>query len=83
MEEEDELNSGSLFATGLIAGGALAGVIIALLSVNEGIYNGLQKVNAEQGLTHMIGTGGYYLLGLAFFAAMGWMLYRNGIAKED
>jgi OPT family oligopeptide transporter len=80
---DDELSRGSLFATGLIAGGALAGVIIALLSVQEGIYNALQKVNAEHALTSFIGTGGYYLLGVAFFAAMGWMLYRNGLRRDS
>ena len=29
--EDEELGKGSLFATGLVAGGALAGVIVALL----------------------------------------------------
>ncbi len=32
--EEGELGGGSLFATGLVAGGALTGVIVALLQVN-------------------------------------------------
>ena len=33
-EVDDELGKGNLFATGLVAGGALAGVVIALLMVN-------------------------------------------------
>lgn len=81
VTEESELSRGGLFATGLIAGGALAGVIIALLSVNENIYKALQNVNAEHALTEALGTGGYYLLGLAFFFAMAWMLYKNGMKK--
>ena len=37
LAEDSELGQGSLFATGLVAGGALAGVVVALLTVNEGI----------------------------------------------
>jgi putative OPT family oligopeptide transporter len=74
--EDAELGRGSLFATGLVAGGALAGVIVALLSVNDNIFKALQKLSAEHGLTNMLGGGGYYLLGTLFFAFMGWTLYR-------
>jgi OPT family oligopeptide transporter len=77
VTEDDELGRGSLLATGLIAGGALSGVIVALLSVNESIYNSLQNVSAEQGLTNMLGEGGYYVLGVLFFAAMSGYLYRT------
>jgi uncharacterized oligopeptide transporter (OPT) family protein len=34
--EDEELGKGSLFATGLVAGGAVAGVIIAFVSGSEG-----------------------------------------------
>ncbi|HMD14382.1 MAG TPA: OPT/YSL family transporter, partial [Bacteroidota bacterium] len=74
--DDSELGSGSLFATGLVAGGALAGVIIALLSVNNTIFETLQSWSAESGLTAMLGSGGYALLGTAFFALMGATLYR-------
>ncbi len=74
--EDAELGRGSLFATGLVAGGALAGVIVALLSVNDNIFNALQKLSAEHGLTGMLSGSGYYLLGTLFFAFMGWTLYR-------
>ncbi len=46
--EEDELGKGSLFATGLVAGGALAGVVVALLSVDESVSEMLKTVNAER-----------------------------------
>jgi putative OPT family oligopeptide transporter len=74
--EESELGSGSLFATGLVAGGALAGVIVALLSVNDNIFNWLASISAEHGLTGALGTEGYALLGVGFFALMGLALYR-------
>jgi uncharacterized oligopeptide transporter (OPT) family protein len=41
-KQDEELGRGSLFATGLIAGGALAGVVVALLSVNDKIFEGLK-----------------------------------------
>ncbi|MDH5248986.1 MAG: oligopeptide transporter, OPT family [Cyclobacteriaceae bacterium] len=79
--EDDELGKGSLFATGLIAGGALAGVVVALLSVNESIYQSLQIVNAEHGLTSLLGSGGYQFLGALFFVALSTLLYRMAVKK--
>jgi uncharacterized oligopeptide transporter (OPT) family protein len=83
LKVEDDLGRGSLLATGLIAGGALAGVIVALLSVNDGIYQSLQKVNAEHGLSELLGAGGYHILGVIFFAAMATYLYRTAIKKSE
>ena len=74
--EDSELGKGSLFATGLVAGGALAGVIVALLSVDEGVFNSLEKVNMTNGLTNLLGEGGYMLLGTGFFIVMSLILYR-------
>lgn len=82
-KQDEELGRGSLFATGLIAGGALAGVVVALLSVNDKVFEGLKSISAEHGLTNVLGANGYSLLGLAFFVAMGVMLYRIGIKKEQ
>lgn len=81
--EEGDLGRGSLFATGLIAGGALAGVVVALLSVDDNVFESLQSVNAEHSLSEMIGHGGYQILGVLFFAAMAWMLYSLAIKKSD
>jgi OPT family oligopeptide transporter len=80
---EDELGKGSLFATGLIAGGALAGVIVALLSVDDGVFNFLQGISAEHGLTSAFGAGGYNLLGVLFFVAMCFWLYRVASRKAE
>lgn len=80
-EGDDELGKGNLFATGLVAGGALAGVVVALLSVDEGIFAKLQKVNLEESLRDSFGDVGYQLLGVGFFAALGIVLYR--IATRD
>jgi putative OPT family oligopeptide transporter len=79
---EEDLAKGNLFATGLVAGGALMGVIVAMLSVNEKVSAGLGKVNAEHGITQSLGGEGYKWLGVAFFALMGFMLYRVAISKR-
>ncbi len=80
-EEDSELGKGSLFATGLVAGGALAGVIVALLTVDEGIAAQIAQFSAEHGITSAFGTGGYHLLGVLCFAAMGFILYRIATKK--
>ncbi|MEK6781510.1 MAG: OPT/YSL family transporter [Bacteroidota bacterium] len=80
-KQDGDLGRGSLFATGLIAGGALAGVIVALLSVNDNVFNKLKEISAEHGLTNLLGANGYAILGVLFFAGMATMLYRIGNKK--
>lgn len=80
---DDELGSGSLFATGLVAGGALAGVIVALLSIPEPIYKFLQSVSCEHTLTQMLSDKGFQLVGVFFFTLMGLVLYRIATAKTE
>jgi len=82
-QEEEDLRSGNLFATGLVAGGALAGVIVAFLSVNESIAAGLSNINLEHALEGGLGQGGYYLLGTVAFLLMGYMLYRTGMKNSE
>jgi len=82
ISEEEDLSKGNLFATGLVAGGALAGVIVALLSVNEGFYNNLQKINTEHMLTGLFGESGYQILGVGFFCLLGIILYRIATKKD-
>ena len=77
--EEEDLGKGNLFATGLVAGGALMGVIVAVLTVF--FESAMGAVNAEEGLRHSLGQGGYYALGVAFFALMAFVLYRIATSK--
>jgi len=81
--EEEELGKGSLFATGLVAGGAIAGVIVAFISGSEWGNKFLNNVTMEGSISQWLGTNGYYLLGVLFFAAMGWMLYKIALKKSE
>jgi hypothetical protein len=76
VEEDADLGKGNLFATGLVAGGALAGVAVALLSVNDGIYNALTSITLEPALSGALGEGGYGLLGALAFAGLAGVLWR-------
>jgi len=82
--EEEDLGKGNLFATGLVAGGALAGVLVAILSSIDSVSAQLGNWNAEHSLGEMLGTEGYKWLGVAFFAIMGVILYKVAMqpAKE-
>lgn len=80
--EEEELGKGNLFATGLVAGGAVAGVIIAFVSGSDGGKKFLDAINTEHGLMGSLGENGYYLLGVLFFAAMSFILYRVATQKD-
>jgi OPT family oligopeptide transporter len=78
--EDGDLSKGNLFATGLIAGGALSGVIVAVLAVF--FYEALDSISIEHSLTKLLGDGGYQLLGALCFVAMGAILYRNAVKKD-
>ncbi len=79
--EDSELSRGNLFATGLVAGGAITGVLVAVLSVNRVTAKGLNALNWERSLTESLGESGYYILAVGFFAAMMLLLYRS--ARND
>jgi len=74
--DEDELGKGNLFATGLVAGGAVAGVVIAFVAGSESGEKLLNAVSMEAIISNAISTGGYFVLGTFFFAAMGMILYK-------
>ena len=81
--EEDDLGKGNLFATGLVAGGAIAGVIVAMLSVKVSIKKFLEGWSVEHGLSNILGgQNAYFLLGAVFFLLMGYALYRIAMKKS-
>ena len=80
---EEDLRQGNLFATGLVAGGAIAGVLVAFLSANDSIAKKLGMLNMEEPITHFLGEQGYFLLGTFAFFAMAFVLYRVAMRKEE
>lgn len=80
--EEDELSRGNLYATGLVAGGAVAGVIVAILSVYPPVASVLNKITVEPGLLKIMGEDGYMVLGVLFFILMGFTLYKTAMKKQ-
>jgi len=79
-EEEEDLRKGNLFATGLVAGGALFGVIAAILTVF--FESGMKSVNLEEVISHGLGNDLYMVLGVGFFAAMAFILWRVATRKK-
>ncbi len=80
--EEEELGKGSLFATGLVAGGAVAGVAVAFVAGTDSGNRFLKAVSLNDTMTNALGTGGYMLMGVLFFALMAFLLYRIAISKN-
>jgi len=80
--EEEELGKGNLFATGLVAGGSIAGVVIAFVSGSAGGQSFLDSINMEHGISGFLGESGYFLLGVAFFIMMSIILYRVATGKK-
>ena len=78
-----ELGPGNLFATGLVAGGAVAGVVVALLTVIPSVGARLNSASLESVLVKGLGAGGYEILGLVFFAAMAGILWRVALRPSD
>lgn len=80
-EGDDELGKGNLFATGLVAGGALLGVLIAFLQAGDKTSVVMNNLSLEHYLTSAFGQSGYMLLSALLFGFMGWVLYRIAIKK--
>lgn len=91
--DDSELSRGSLFATGLIAGGALTGVIVAILAVlapgfTKALNFELPLVGGKDAETGQVYTGimshdFHMALGVVFFAVMCGILYRLAVRKQE
>jgi OPT family oligopeptide transporter len=77
--DEDDLSKGSLFATGLIAGGAITGVIVAILFVVQ--EEQMKALGIEEHIIASLGENGYQILGTLFFFGMMAWLYRVAVKK--
>jgi putative OPT family oligopeptide transporter len=76
-EGDSELSSGMLYSTGLVAGGSLGGIAIAIFAgVREGYLARIFNVGARYHLEDKLGAGSD-LLGLAAFTLLVLCLYRS------
>jgi putative OPT family oligopeptide transporter len=72
--EEEDFGPGNLYSTGLVAGGAIAGVLYAIGAARFG--EDLEKASLRAQLIEVLGPGGYDLLGVGFYVLMAAMLIR-------
>jgi uncharacterized oligopeptide transporter (OPT) family protein len=79
-DSDEELSKGNLLATGLVAGGALFGVLAAFLATHAGISRYM-----ESNLTRMSNFFGawYDTAGVLFFTFMSFLLLRAGLNKHN
>jgi putative OPT family oligopeptide transporter len=77
---EEDLGPGNLFSTGLVAGGALAGVLSAILSARAKDF--VDKLAVDGRVVQRLGDGGYQLLGVGFFVAMAVGLFVIATRKQ-
>jgi putative OPT family oligopeptide transporter len=90
---ESEVSSGMLYSTGLVAGGSLTGVLIALLSGVEKdvVVDGQpRKISLIQYVLDTVGIHGWErlgpladLIGIAFFAGLCFLLLRAARQRLD
>lgn len=85
--EESEIGPGALFSSGLIAGGALTGILIAIL---VGTIVGTNAEGVEVSIAQMLNTGVSEGLGglgdiisLVLFFGLAFILYRFAMSKQE
>jgi putative OPT family oligopeptide transporter len=76
--EESEIGAGTLFSSGLIAGGSLCGILFAIL-VGTGHIAGPQSIGNALPFLHDGASG--YISGALLFVALGTVLYRAAQKK--
>ncbi len=85
--EESEIGPGALFSSGLIAGGAITGIIIAIMiGTSVGVDDNGKSVSLMDMMNTQIGehmgtTGD--LVSLICFAALAFVLYKFAMSKEE
>ncbi len=85
-EQETEVSSGMLYSTGLVAGGSVAGVLIAGLSMiewNAHTMNALQWIQDHGG--HLVQRQGRFadLVALIVFGGLCYLLFRTARTKIE
>ncbi len=90
-EAESDIGPGALFSSGLIAGGAITGIIIAvLLGIGAGTGPDGKPISVIDWLNNRTGNalGNWYtsmgdILGLVFFMILSYTLYKFATSKKE
>ncbi len=89
-QEESEVSSGMLYSTGLVAGGSLTGVAIALLSGISTTGPDGREISILTWVLNKVGVHGWEslgpvadLIGIAFFAGLCFLLLRAARQRLD
>ncbi len=92
IKEESEVSPGMLYSTGLVAGGSLTGVLIAILSgipIAVSVAGEMKDVSLMQYIADSVGIHGWEhlgagadLIGAAMFGVLGFLLVRTGMKKD-
>ena len=90
QKEDSEVSSGMLYSTGLVAGGSLTGVLIALLNGVETTNDQGQSISLIQSILDAVGIHGWEnlggwadMIGIAFFAGLCFLLIRAAREKLE
>ena len=80
-DAESELSKGNLYATGLVAGGAVFGVIAAIITGTNWGNSLVSPINMEGFLIKNMSLNGYFLFGSILFVLMAIYLFKIGSSK--
>lgn len=80
-EEDSDIGPGALFSSGLIAGGALTGILIAVL-IGTNVGNRSLADMFNLGVANWFGPWGD-LISLVFFLALAALLFKFAISKDE
>jgi len=85
--EESEIGPGALFSSGLIAGGAITGILIAIMiGTSAGVDEAGKEISVMElfntGIAETIGPVGD-LISLVLFAALALILFKFAMSKEE
>jgi putative OPT family oligopeptide transporter len=93
VKEESEVSSGMLYSTGLVAGGSLTGVAIAILAgvpVTQMVAGVAKKISLMEYVQDVVNVHGWErlgagadLIGAVMFGVLGVILMRTALKKEE
>ncbi len=83
-KDDSEVSAGALFSSGLIAGGALTGILVAILiGTNINTFEGYEPMIVFiQNVVHSAIPEGGNLVSLVMFGALGYLIFHYARAKN-